>query len=65
MSTHSSTAKRDSSRAPASSNQKRQKNVVPRGFLGEVAMVAIAVVALTVNMKLMSWLSKGSRHGAK
>ena len=62
MFAHPLTAKRDSSGAPGSSNRKRPKSVVPRGFLGEVAMVAIAVIALTVNMKLVSWLSKGSSY---
>jgi hypothetical protein len=35
---------------------------VPRSFLGEVAIVAVAVVALTINMKLTSWLARGPRH---
>ena len=43
-----------------SPDRRHPGSIVPRGFLSEVAMVAIAVVALTVNMKIMSWLSKGS-----
>jgi len=60
MSLHQLTGKHDASTVPRSADRKSPRNVVPRGLLGEVAMVAIAVVALTVNMKLMSWLSRGS-----
>ncbi len=60
MSPHYLTNKHDSSTVPRNSGAKHTGNVVPRGFLGEVAMVAVAVVALTVNMKLMSWLSRNA-----
>jgi hypothetical protein len=60
MSLHQLTNKHDASAVPGRSDRKSPANIVPRGFLGEVAMVAVAVVALTVNMKLMSWLSRGS-----
>ena len=60
MSLHQLINHGDRSAVHRSSDRRHPGNVVPRGFLGEVAMVAIAVVALTVNMKIMSWLSKGS-----
>jgi|GEM_PF-5617501 len=58
MSLHKVTTSGDSSTGLRNLIRMRPVNVVPRGFLGEVAVVAVAVVALTINMKLMSWLSQ-------
>jgi len=62
MSNRTVANKQESSGVPRSSSRSRHLSSVPRSFLGEVAIVAVAVVALTINMKLTSWLARGPRH---
>ncbi|HUY15999.1 MAG TPA: hypothetical protein VMV11_00415 [Acidimicrobiales bacterium] len=38
------------------------ESVAPSGFLGEVAVVAVAIIALSINMKIISRLSSGSAN---
>ncbi|MHB8378889.1 MAG: hypothetical protein ACYDB2_03085 [Acidimicrobiales bacterium] len=60
MSLHQSIHSREPSAGPQRTNRKAFASVAPRGFLGEVAVVAVAVIALTFNVKIISWLSHGS-----
>jgi len=62
MSLHQLPNKRDSSAPARSPDRHAVESVAPSGFLGEVAVVAVAIIALSINMKIISRLSSGSAN---